>query len=585
VNGRLDELGRKEATAWSGLVLFEMAEEPSEAEFRETLAVVQRYLVESEAAAPKAYLGARGTFVAKTRETNMEVQTQSNGEIAGMQGVRSGWGDTAEKVNNAFLAPLIIASNASLVAVRTAVGGTAIVANLTARAVGASRLPLADAVENITKSAADTILEQTRKGIEQAAANMREAITGGSERSANQLLAETLLDDTTNTSVLPLSAAWAAALAANEYKWFQQVVQTTIMLLSSALDTLSQEGVLPDSLAPELSVRFRLAMARAALGGPLGAVRRDFSGMVGGLAALFLGDPSRLAKGAQYFRSSMEYVYEKKLHGEVQPKSDFPLREALVEHATQVVERFPHRFVEALERGDPWEIVSTYLRYMGDVNTLILRYPLATYNVLAGVSVFVFVDGYTQVEDAYSYALCELAIVESRLSNEEKDWALEQLRGTAPKSIVGYEYYIPLLVPFDGTVKDKSYRRNSAGEIINDHTTSPSVFPKRSIELAQAMHSELTCLRAFLWLYRDEEVAREKNLQETVRKFGPGPAQRIAEHPLFPLTPEEIAALTCSGPRTQEETDDTLDWVMRGRGLLAIADGIQRGAFVPGELL
>jgi hypothetical protein len=281
----------------------------------------------------------------------------------------------------------------------------------------------------------------------------------------------------------------------------------------------------------------------------------------------------------------MEYVYEKKLHGEVQPRSDFPLREALVEHATQVVERYPWRFVEALERGNLWEIVSTYLRYMGDVNTLILRYPFATYNVLAGVSVFVFVDGYTQVEDAYSYALSELAIMESSLSNEDKDWAHEQLRGTAPKSIVGYEYYIPLLVPFDGTVKDKSYRRNAAGEIINDHTTSPSVFPKRSIELAQAMHSEITCLRAFLWLYRDEEVARQKNLQETTRKFGPESAQRIAEHPLFPLTPEEVAAFTRSGPRTQEEIDATLDWVMRDRGLLAIADGMQRGAFVPGELL
>jgi len=307
--------------------------------------------------------------------------------------------------------------------------------------------------------------------------------------------------------------------------------------------------------------------------------------MVGGLVALFLGDPSRLAKGAQYFRSSMEYVYEKKLHGEVQPKSDFPLRVALVEHATQIVERFPQRFVEALERGAPWEIVSTYFRYMGDVNTLILRYPLATYNVLAGVSVFVFVNGYTQVEDSYSYALCELAIMESRLSNEEKDWAHGQLRGTAPKSIVGYEYYIPLLVPFDGTMKDKAYRRNPAGEIIDDHTAAPSVFPKRSIELAQAINSEITSLRAFLWLYRDEKMAREKNLQETTRKFGPGPAQRIADHPLFPLTPQEVAELTRSGPRTQEEIDDILDWVMRDRGILAIAEGVKRGAFLPGELL
>jgi hypothetical protein len=513
----------------------------------------------------------------------MEAREPSADSRVGMPAARSGWGDIAGRLNDAFLRPLIITSNAGLAAIHAAAQGSAAAASLTARAAAATRLPLIDAMGNLTKTAAEAFREDTRKGFDLAAAKMRQAATGSFESGANRVLAETLVDDATAAALLPVSAARAAASAANEQAWFQRVLQTTTRLLSGALDTLSREGVLPDPIARDLSLKFRLAVAQAALGGPIDAVSRDFSGMVGGVAALFAGDPSRLAKGARYFRSSMQYVYEKKLHGECQPQSDFPLREALVEHATQVVERFPQRFVEALESGDPWEIARTYVRYMDNVNTLILRYPLATYNVLVGVSVFVFVDGYTQVEDAYNYALCELAIMESRLSNEDKDWAhAEQLRGTAPKSIVGYEYYIPLLVPFDGSVRDKAYRRDAAGEVIDDRTTCPSVFPKRSIELAQAVHSEITCLRAFLWLYGDEQAARKKNLQETTRKFGPPAAQRIAEHPLFPLRPEEVAELTRSGPRTQEEIAIILDGLLRRRGLLVVADAIQSGAFAPG---
>jgi len=490
------------------------------------------------------------------------------------------------RVSDALLAPFIFALNAGLAAVNATLGGAAAAADLAARAVGASRLPWAGAAADIGKSAAAAVLEESRKGLERAAANARHAPAGSGEGSANQRLADTLLDGATSAAFsLPLSAARAALSAANGHEDLRQAAWTAQRLLSGVVDLWARAGVLPDPIARVLSARVRLAMVQAFFGGPFVAVSRDFNGMVGGLAALLLGDPSRLAIGARHFRGSMEYVYDKKLHGQVQPASDFPFREALAAYAAQVVERFPYRFVEALDGGDLLAIAGAYWRHMGDVNTLILSYPLATYQVLLGSSTFVFLGCFLDVDAAYRYALCELAIMESRLSNEDKDWAHDELlRKTAPKTIVGFDYYIPVLVAFEGTERDRDYRRNAAGEIINDRCASPSIFPRSSIELAQSIHSELASLPALLWLYGDERAAREKNFQETTRKFGPGPARRIAQRPLFPLAPEEIAALTRAGPRTRQEIDRTLDRLLRENGVPVLADGIQRGAFLPGKL-
>ncbi len=494
-----------------------------------------------------------------------------------MNSTESPWTQFAKSANNALLAPVTILANTGLAAVHAAIGGAAKVSEVATRAAVAGRLPMAEAAEDITSSFTDHLAQGSRQGIERAVDNICQAIDGNPNGSANRLLARTLLDDSARTAVLPVSAVASATIGR---AWFKSALE----LMSRGLDTLSAEGVLPDPITQKLAAQLRAGMIECAFGGPLGAITRDFSGMAGGLVALLLGDTTRLAGGAQAFRGSMQYVYEKKLQGEVQPESDFPIKEKLVEHATAVIERYPEKWVEALKREDLWDIATAYLRNPVAANTLILRYPRATYQVLTGVMVFVGLHGFFQVEDSYSYSLCELAIIDSRLADEEKDWALERLRKTAPKSSVGYEYYIPLLVPFDGEVKDKAYRRDAAGEIIDDRGSSPSVFPKRSIELAQALTSELVSLRALLWLYGDEQTAREKNQRETTRKFGPGPARRIEENPRFPLTLEEIGELS-SGRRTPQEVDGILDDVLRDRGLLTIADAVRRGAFVPGELL
>ncbi len=348
-------------------------------------------------------------------------------------------------------------------------------------------------------------------------------------------------------------------------------------LLWRAMDPISVDGVLPDPAAWKIAARFRSAMIAGAVGGPFGAVRRDFIGIVGGLAALLIGRTRLLGRGARWFRGSMQYVYEKKLEGSVQPESDFPLKKRLAEHATAVVERFPETWVEALEGGGFRESFRAYRRDPRAVYTLVFRYPLATYHVLTGVAVFVG-KGLLQVEDAYAYTLSELAIMESGLSSEDKDLALVQLRATASNPIVGYEYYIPLLVPFGGGPQDRADRRNAAGEIIGHHSSAPSVFPKRSIELAQAVIGELIGLRSMLWLYGDEATAREKNRRETARKFGPGPAGRIEEQPQFPLTAVEVEQLASGGKRNREEVHGILDGILRDRGLQAVAEAVQRSA-------
>ena len=72
-----------------------------------------------------------------------------------------------------------------------------------------------------------------------------------------------------------------------------------------------------------------------------------------------------------------------------------------------------------------------------------------------------------------------------------KDAALGELRTTAPDTIIQYEYYVPLLVPFDGTVQDKVHRRNASGDIIDNNSVIPSVFNRKALQIAQSLCCEV----------------------------------------------------------------------------------------------
>jgi hypothetical protein len=485
--------------------------------------------------------------------------------------------------NQALLVPLRLAANVGLATADIAAAGASRAANLAAGVLSLSLLPLSP-VADLVKRTSDSMLGQHRNGGKTTSTGSspvsHHATVGHVQPPAKQRLGGAVLTLATRAAELPIPAATAAIEAAYQNPVVRQTFDSAVLLLSSSLDRYSRRSIFPDSIVRTRNATFRKAALQALLGGPFPAVLQDFKGMVGGLTSLFLGDPHTLAQGSRAFKRSMDYVYEKWLHGEIQPDSDFPLKAELAEAAVTVVQRFPKQFVEALDRGDLGEIGNAYLAQMGDVNAFVLNYPKAAYHVLTGASKFIL-EIFVQVEDGYAYPLNELAIFDSRLSDEEKDWAHEALRKTAPKPIVDFEYYIPLLVDAKGNLAEKHYRRNAAGDIINDRLGTPSIFPTQSIELAQSIHAELSSLPSLIWLYGDVKKAREKNLEETTRKFGPIAAKRIAERPMFPLSSAEIDELTGSGPRTHQQIEDTLDSVMRLRGLVAIAEGIKRGSLAP----
>src|SRR5215469_3079180 len=182
----------------------------------------------------------------------MQAETQSKDMSSGS------FGNIGASANNAFLAPVIIASNVGLAAVNAA----AETAARAARALSASSLPLGDPLANVIRTTADNVMEQARKGVELATSKVREATVGNSKTSANQRLAETLLDDATRTATLPLTAATAAWAAANEYESVRRVVQNTLVSLSSMLDPFTQRSVFPDSIVRERNANFREAAVR-----------------------------------------------------------------------------------------------------------------------------------------------------------------------------------------------------------------------------------------------------------------------------------------------------------------------------------
>lgn len=346
------------------------------------------------------------------------------------------------------------------------------------------------------------------------------------------------------------------------------------ILVSRGLDVLSARGVIPGRVGADTNARLRWGFRAMSTDGPVEAVARDFGGIVGGLFALAIGNVGRLARGMRSFQVSVGYVYEKVQHGEVGPHTGFPMRPSLGRCSTIIIRNYPEVFVRALESGQRRAIIPAFFKEPGHVTTLLALYPVFTFLVLYSVAMFMakaMFDG----PDSQKYALCELAIMESDLANDAKDAAFAELRKTAPKTIIEYEYYVPLLVPFDGVVQDKVSRRNASGQPIDNHSVIPSVFKPQAIQIAQSLVSEVIELRTFLWLYGDERLARTMNNRETTRKYGPDVARRIAEHPRYPLRPEETAELMGSGPRAPAGVAAILAGLLRERALHDLANRIE----------
>jgi hypothetical protein len=505
-----------------------------------------------------------------------------------METDNSGFTSAWRRANDVLLAPLVVFPNLGLAALNATVGTAARLAEGAAQAMGGACGATGRFAEDFSRQVADRALGAARGSVDIALQAIGNAAGRPAAVTSNELLSTTVLDKTTATAALPLFIGGDAAVAA--YKDIPAVKDTAWAFwngLSRFLDIWSSHGVLAGPARSQTDSNIRFGFNYMAFEGPLQAVARDFRGIVGGVLALGMGDFNWLAGAAKDYWASMEYVYDKWLAGETQPETDFPISALLARVGKTIIQRFPRPFVAALQTRDPVRVLSALVTDAGEVSTMLGLYPLSAYLVIFDVMVFV-AYAFLEPADTMDYALAELAIAESDLSGADKTMAMERLRKTAGNATVEFQYYVPLLVPGGGTAAEQAHATSVTGQQINEYTIAESVFNEAAIERAQAINSELIQLRAFLWLYRDEAVARRKSYQETVRKFGKPVADRLAtSKPLYPLTPEEIAALMAPDdrsstiPRPAEEVKAIFYEVLRRRGLLYVSDlvsGIQPGS-------
>ncbi len=492
----------------------------------------------------------------------------------------SGFADTWRKANDTFLAPFVTLPNLGLAATNASLGVAARLTEQAAQATGGLLGTPGEFAEQVSQRLANRCFKSANDSMDTIRKAIANATGQPSDTGSNQLLSSTLIDKTTATAALPLFVAVDAARTASEdVPAVKQGIYDTWLALSKFLDTRSSHGVLTGDLRADTDSQIRFGFYYMGSEGPIGAVARDFHGIVGGVVALGLGDFEWMAKAAKDYWVSMEYVYDKWLADETQPLSDFPIGPILSDDARKIISRFPRPFIAALDTGDPKRILESIFNDAGEIFTMLRIYPSTAFRVIYDVVVFIFY-AWLQVSDALDYALCELAIVDSDLSDEDKDESMERLRKTAGNATVEFEYYVPLLVPLDGTPADQVKRTSVGGQLIDHHTIAQSVFLSSAINRAQAITGEIIQLRAFLWLFRDEKLARGKSYQETARKFGEEAARRIEAEPLYALSGQQVldymkpAGDQADGPRTSEEVKRILYECLRLRGLLYVADKV-----------
>jgi hypothetical protein len=504
-------------------------------------------------------------------------------KMADQNGFENGFADSWRRVNDVLLAPLVVLPSLGFAAVNAMVGATARLAERAAQAAAGALGTPGQLAERFSERVATRTLAAAKASTDNAVQAVRNAAGARTGPPSNDLLASTALDQATATAALPLSVGWDAVAAAfQDFPAIRDGAYDLWLELCKFLDTRGSHGVLTGRMGLDTDALTRFGFIDMAREGPVQAVLHDFRGIVGGVLALGMGDFAWLAGAAKDYWVSMEYVYDKWLAGETQPRSDFPIGQVLANEARQIIQRFPRPFVRALDSGDPARVAQALRDDAGEITTMLSIYPLTAFQVLYDVLVFI-AQAWLQVADAPDYALCELAVVDSDINDEKKEFALQRLRETAGNATVEFEYYVPLLVPFGGTPADQAYRTDVTGKIISEHTIAQSVFRSSAIQRAQALNADVIQLRAFLWLYRDEATALAKSYRETVRKFGQAAADRIEQErregrSLYPLTPAETAELiqpdswSQDVPRTPREVSLILYNLLRRRGLLYVSD-------------
>ncbi len=422
---------------------------------------------------------------------------------------------------------------------------------------------------------ADQTLALGKASLENIRISLENAAGETSGKSSGEVMADTFLSKVPRTAGLPLMAAYHAAIAATKVPAVNEALEDAWVVFSRLLDTRSSHSFVEDrTVSADTDAKIRLGFIYMAIEGPVGAVLGDVKGIVGGVAALGMGDFSWLEQGAKTYWYNMEYVYDKWLADEAQPQSDLPIGEFLASLAGAIIKRFPAGFVEALGTQDVREIAREGIEQSGEFTTLLLLYPFTAFQVTYDVAKFVSI-GWLEPSDSLAYAICEAALAESELPDAEKREAAFKLRKTAGNATIEFEYYVPILIPKSGEVLPYTYRGDIFGVPEKHGTIARSVFETAAIHRAQSIVAELIQYRAFLWLYRDENVAKEKSRSEIVRKFGEDVARRLdtAER-LYPLTAEQVSSLTAGGRRSAPEVRALVRCLLRDRGLLEVAQRV-----------
>lgn len=491
--------------------------------------------------------------------------------------------DSTTRATDLLMTPFVALPNLGFSALEASVGGAARAADVAAKAAeNIGLVPGAGVAHDFFNRVADRSFGAMKRSRDTAFEGLRRFLGEETDKDTQELLSETYLKRAAEATTLPFFAAWDGTLAALDVDAVRQAAVEAGLYVSRLLDATGKKGVLEGKLAETTNANVRWGFSYMASDGPVGAVFDDLEGMVGGVSALVFGDTRWLGEGMKGYYGNMDYVYVKKEHGNVQPESDFPIGATLASYGSSVVEHYPKEFEKELDTGDLVESGKVYADEPGDVNTVLSAFPITTFFVLYDVAVFVLAAIFDS-PDSQKYALCELAVMESNLSDAEKNEALGKgegnLRDKAPKTTVEFEYYVPLLPPKKGTGDDYkiAYRSDASGKkrIVDESKDPPSVFNASALERAQSINSELFSLRSFLWLYRDEAIARQKNDAETTRKFGKHVTERIQKDPIYPLTHQEITELTEGGRRPESEVRDVFDDLLRKRGVDELADKIK----------
>lgn len=487
----------------------------------------------------------------------------------------SGFVKAWRDANGVVLAPFVVMPNLGFAALNETVGLGFRASEKAWKSTGGLFGSVGELGERLSRRIAD----RTEKRAKGALKRAREALDNAAGKSdgpySNQLLSETVIDETTATASLPLLSALDVAFTiGKDVPEVRRALYNSWLAFSGFLDSRASHGILKGRIRADTDALIRFGFFYMTTEGPLGAVARDFRGIVGGVGAFLLGDYEWPSDAAKNYWVSMEYVYDKWLANETQPLSDFPIGEILAEDGKMIIQRFPRPFIEALDTGDPREVLRMLIEDGGELTTMLTLYPSTAFRVTYDVAKFV-VKAWLQPSDALPYVICELALVEAEhLDDEQKLEAEKKLRMTAGNATIEFEYYVPLLVPFDGTPEDQVLRKNVIGETVDHGTIAQSVFKPSAIERAQAITAEVIQMRAFLWLYGDEETARRKCFSETERKFGREAAERIRDNPLYPLSEEDVKELTRGGKRSEKEVGHLMYYLARRRGLLDVAEEI-----------